>query len=147
MELLKLVITGTVGAFGFSVLFGTKPTHTPFAAFGGMLSTLVYALLDILGVNLFVSHFVAAVVCVIYSNILARVLKTPSMVFITSSIIVLVPGGSLFYTMSNIILGNSQAASAYALSTLQVALGIAGGIVIESLIVSLMSKFSHSRKH
>ena len=146
MEMLKLVLMGTVGAAGFAVLFCIKPKHIPFAAIGEALATLVYAIIDAAGLNLFVSNFVATVVCVVYSNILARVLKTPSMVFITAAIIPLVPGGSLFYTMSSIIQGNMLSAKVYGLNTLQVALGIAGGIVIESLIVIIMTKLMLAKK-
>ena len=113
MEIVKLVVTGMLGAAGFAVLFSIKPKHVPFAALGGAIATLVYVLFDIAEANLFVSNFVATLVCVIYSNILARLLKTPSMVFITASIIPLVPGGLLFYAMSNLILGDSLAAKTY----------------------------------
>ena len=146
MEILKLFVTGALGAAGFAILFSIKPKHVPFAAIGGAIASLVYAVIDVIGINLFISNFVATLICVIYANILARVLKTPSMVFITASIIPLVPGGSLFYTMSNLILGDSAAAKTYGLNTLQVALGIAGGIVIESLIVSVMTKIPKSKK-
>ena len=146
MELVKLIITGALGAFGFAFFFNIKPKHVLFAAIGGAIATLVYALIDMAEINLFVSNFAATLVCVVYSTVMARVLKTPSMVFITASIIPLVPGGSLFYTMSNLILGDSAAAKLYGLNTLQVALGIAGGIVIESLIVSIMSKIFAARK-
>lgn len=146
MELIKLIVTGTLGALGFAVFFNIKPKHVPFAAIGGAIATLVYALIDMAGINLFVSNFVATLVCVIYSTFMARALKTPSMVFITASIIPLVPGGSLFYTMSNLILGNSAAARLYGLNTMQVALGIAGGIVIESLILSIITKLSSAKR-
>ena len=146
MEILKLFVTGALGAAGFAILFSIKPKHVPFAAIGGAIASLVYAVIDVMGINLFISNFVATLICVVYANVLARVLKTPSMVFITASIIPLVPGGSLFYTMSNLILGDSAAAKVYGLNTLQVALGIAGGIVIESLIVSVMTKISKSKK-
>lgn len=143
MEILKLVITGAVGTAGFAILFSIKPKHIPFAVFGGAIATLVYSLANVAIESVFVSNFVATLVCVVYANILARILKTPSIVFITASVIPLVPGGSLFYTMSNMILGNYEAAKAYGLNTLKVALGIAGGIVIESLVVSVMMKLSH----
>lgn len=146
MEIVKLVVTGMLGAAGFAVLFSIKPKHVSFAALGGAIATLVYVLLDIAEANLFVSNFVATLVCVIYSNILARLLKTPSMVFITASIIPLVPGGLLFYAMSNLILGDSFAAKTYGLNALQVALGIAGGIVIESLVVTIMIKIIRTKK-
>lgn len=147
MEMIKLVIMGTLGAAGFAILFGIKPKHVAFAAVGGAIATLVYLLIDMMGVDLFVSNFVATLICVVYANILARTLKTPSAVFITAAIIPLVPGGSLFYTMSNIILGDSALAKLYGLNTLKVALGIACGIVIESLIVSVMSKLMTLKKY
>ena len=146
MEFFKLILTGTLGALGFAFFFNIKPKHVPFAAIGGTIATLVYVLIDMAGLNLFISNFVATLVCVVYSTVMARVLKTPSMVFITASIIPLVPGGALFYTMSNLILGNSDAAKVYGLNTLQIALGIAGGIVVESLIVSIITKIFASRK-
>ena len=146
MELFKLILTGTLGTLGFAFFFNIKPKHVPFAAIGGTIATLVYVLIDMAGLNLFISNFVATLVCVVYSTVMARVLKTPSMVFITASIIPLVPGGALFYTMSNLILGNSATAKVYGLNTLQIALGIAGGIVVESLIVSIMTKIFASRK-
>jgi uncharacterized membrane protein YjjB (DUF3815 family) len=146
MEILKLVITGTLGAAGFAVLFSIKRIHIPFAAIGGALSTLVYAILTAAGIGLFVSNFVASLACVIYSAVMARVLKTPSMVLISASVIPLAPGGSLFYTMSNIILGNYAAATIYGMNTLKVALGIAGGIAVESLIVGIINKIITVKK-
>lgn len=146
LNIIKLVIMGTLGAAGFAVFFSIKPKHIPFAAIGGAIATLVYAILDELGVDLFVSNFVASLFCVVYSNLFARWLKTPSMVFITASIIPLVPGGSLFYTMSNIIIGDSAVAKSYGLNTLKVALGIAGGIVIESLVVAIMERITKKRR-
>jgi len=146
MELVKLLITGTLGALGFAIFFNVKPRHIPFAAMGGAIATLVYAIIDMAGIDLFISNFAATLVCVVYSTVMARVLKTPSMVFITASIIPLVPGGSLFYTMSNLILGNSAAAKIYGLNTLRIALGIAGGIVVESLILSIITKLSSVKR-
>lgn len=144
--LLKLIITGTLGTLGFAILFGIKPKHIPIAAIGGLIATAVYVATDFWGANIFLSNFLATLTCVIYANIFARVLKTPSIVFITASIIPLVPGGSLFYTMSNIILGNGETAKIYGLNTLKVALGIAGGIVIESLVVSIMTRIFQNKK-
>ncbi|MBQ1965266.1 MAG: threonine/serine exporter family protein, partial [Clostridia bacterium] len=36
----------------------------------------------------------------VYAGIMARVLKTPATTFITTSLIPLIPGGSLYYTMA-----------------------------------------------
>lgn len=146
LNIVKLVVTGTLATGGFAIFFSIKPKHIPLAVIGGALATLVYAIMDEIGVDLFISNFLASLACVVYSNVLARMLKTPSIVFITASIIPLVPGGSLFYTMGSLILGNTQMAKSYGLSTLKVALGIAGGIVIESLVVLIMTKLVNGKK-
>ena len=40
VDIIKLVVTGTIGSAGFAVLFGIKPKHVGFAAIGGAIATL-----------------------------------------------------------------------------------------------------------
>jgi uncharacterized membrane protein YjjB (DUF3815 family) len=140
MEMLKLIITGTLGTLGFAVFFNVKPKHVPFAAIGGAIATSVYVLVGCFDFGPFATNLLATLACVLYSTIMARVLKTPSLVFITASIIPLVPGGALFYTMSNLILGDTVMALSYGMNTLLISLGIAVGIVVESLIVNILTR-------
>ena len=103
-------------------------------------SSAIYIILDDFGVSLFLSNFIASLASVIYSGIMARVLKTPTTIFVALCIIPLVPGGSLFYTMSNLIMWNQTEFFRYGLNTILIALGIAGGIVVESATVHLMGR-------
>ena len=50
------------------------------------------------------------------------------------SIIPLVPGGRLYYTMRAIVDGDADSAKIYAMETIVIALGIAVGIVVISLV-------------
>ncbi len=145
LYIIKMTVTGALGTLGFSLLFGVKPKFVPFATFGGAISTAVYVLLDMLGVGLFFSNFIATLACVIYSIVLSRTLKTPAVIFITAAIIPLVPGGALFNTMISIISKNSVLGMQYAKDSLSVALGIAAGIAIESLIVTVINKLKIKR--
>lgn len=145
LYIIKMTVAGTLGTVGFAFLFGVKMKFMPFAALGGSIATLVYVLLDLAGVGLFLSNFIATFTCVVYSIILSRSLKTPAVIFITTSIIPLVPGGMLFNTMISFISKDVALGLSYAKDSLSVALGIAAGIAIESLIVIAINKIKIKR--
>ena len=42
MEALKIIISGTIGTIGFSLLFKSNPRRTGFNALGGMITCIVY---------------------------------------------------------------------------------------------------------
>ena len=110
------------------------------ASLGGAVTCAIYVLFDSLGASLFVSNFVASLCSVLYSSILARVLKTPATIFVSACVIPLAPGGSLFYTMSNLIMWDREAFLMHGTNTLLVALGIAGGVLVESAAAYLIGK-------
>ena len=139
-HILMLIFVGMISTVGFAMLFHVKAAHIPFAAIGGALSSAIYIILDDFGISLFLSNFIASLVSVVYSGVMARVLKTPTTIFVSLCIIPLVPGGSLFYTMRNLIMWNQAEFFRYGLNTILIALGIAGGIVVESAIVHLMGR-------
>lgn len=146
MEELKLILTAAIGTAGFSLLFQIKPMHIPSATFGGALTCAIWLLLDRLGAALFLSNLIAALASVIYANILARILKTPASVFITACMIPLVPGGMLFNTMNCLILQDLTGFLLYGKNTLVTALGIAGGIAVESSATNVLGKVFHRNK-
>ena len=95
---------------------------------GGVISWGVYLVFDAIGAGLFVSSLISAAVAKIYSELLARYLKAPTTVFYIPAVIPLVPGGSLYYTMSYAASREWSNFMSYGWKTLQVALGIAVGI-------------------
>lgn len=138
MEYFVMILMSLIGTAGFAIIFRIKGAHVVPAALGGALTCAVYALFDYLGAALFLSNFLASLFAVLYSGILSKLLKTPSTIFVALCIIPLVPGSSLFYTMSNLIVWDAQAFWQYATDTLHIALGIASGIVLESAVVHLL---------
>ena len=61
---------------------------------------------------------------------MARVLKTPTTTFIITGLIPLIPGGSLYYTMTNAFSGNLQTFIEKGLYTLGLAGALAAGIIV-----------------
>lgn len=135
-EQIVMLIAGIFGTVGFSILFGVRAKHLPFAALGGIIACAVYILTASLGV--FISSTISAFVATLYGEIMARMRRAPVVTFLTPSIIVLVPGGALYYTVSNILSKNYVAASEYGLDTLDACLGIAAGIIVASLISNVI---------
>ena len=128
-----------VGSLGFALIFRVRSKHLAPASLGGALAFAVYFLLDFFGAHLFVSNFFAAAVAALYSELCARLLKAPSIVFTIPCLIPLVPGSLLYYTMSNLLAGTYDASFANFTKTMIVALGIAGGLIVVSVVFSVIN--------
>ena len=148
MQYLEMILMSLVGTAGFAIIFRIKGSHIGAAAIGGALTCAVYALFDFMGAELFLSNFLASLFAVVFSGIMAKLLKSPSTIFVSLCIIPIVPGSSLFYTMSNLIVWNETPFRQHATNTLHIALGIASGIVLESAVVHLLGliKKKHNLK-
>ena len=102
---------------------------------GGIITTLVYLLcLKTFNLNAILTNLIAAFVGGIYAEVMARIIKSPNTSFILPSLVPLVPGAALFFTMYNLINYNSQAMLSSLGSVLIGTLSIALGLVVSSVI-------------
>lgn len=152
MDIIKEGIGALIGTLGFSLLFGLQYKRLLASSAGGVFVWLIFASIRFLmPYNDFLCNFIPAIFGTAYSQVMAKVLKVPSTMFIFTSLIVLVPGGKLYYTMSNIIHGNFSSAISYALDTLEIAVAIAFGIVIimviTKVITYIINKRNREKKH
>ncbi|MBQ8214994.1 MAG: threonine/serine exporter family protein [Clostridia bacterium] len=136
---LLMILYGGIGAIGFSVLFGVHPKRLFFATLAGMICTSAYMLVEDLApaMNfgwLFLASFAGGAACTLYSEVMARVLKTPATVYLIPGLIPMVPGGSLYYTMAFLVQGDRDIAAQKGIDTLCVCLGISAGIVVMSVL-------------
>lgn len=129
-----LIVAAAIGTLGYCLVFNVKRDKIIYGCIGGILSTFLYFACVEAGWSLLIQNMIPAAVVTLYSEILARVVKAPATVFLIPSIIPLVPGGKLYYTMSAMVDGNDIKARIFAEQTLIIAVGIAVGIVIVSLI-------------
>ena len=141
-----MLITAALSTLGFSILFYIHPRRLPVATLGGLLTTGVYLLaVRFIGGEL-LPNLLAALAGAGYSEIMARVTKVPVPVYMVPCVIPLVPGSGLYGTMFNFVTGNYPAAAEAGLRTLQTALGIAGGIVIASVLGILFHRRLFAKK-
>lgn len=129
-----MLITAALATLGFSILFYIHPRRLVVATLGGVLTTGIYLLgVHFIGGELF-PNLLGALVGAGFSEIMGRLTKVPVPIYMVPCVIPLVPGGGLYETMFNFVAGNYAAAATAGMRTLQIALGIAGGIVIASVL-------------
>ena len=133
-EIIIKIIAGTIATFGFAILFRLKPSHWPFAVIDGLFACICYfGFTELFGGN-FLPNLLAAFVASLFADLFARMCKAPSTVFILPGCIALVPGGTLYYAMSNLLSENREVALEYFLTTLTIGIAIGGGIIGASLL-------------
>jgi uncharacterized membrane protein YjjB (DUF3815 family) len=77
---------------------------------------------------------IASALAVAYSDFMAHRIKVPATVMIIPAIVPLVPGGGLYYTMLGAVSQDMARFSANGTSALQVAAGLAIGIIAVTAI-------------
>ena len=137
----------TVGTLIYSILMRLQWRHLPAIALGATITYIIFVLLwQQAGWHLFFANMVAAMTTTVYAEIMARILKAPVAIYSNPSIIPLVPGGSLYYTMAALMEGNQMEFIARGTDTLMSALGIAVGIIAVSVIDVFLPRPGFKRK-
>ncbi len=134
------IVAGVVGTAGFAVLFRLKPSHWALASVDGLLACVAYFFFtDVFG-TVFLPNVFAALVAAFFAEIFARIAKAPSTVFLLPGIICMVPGGTLYYSMSNLLNENYVEAAQNLLVTAEVAIALGGGIIGASILKIVIFK-------
>ena len=134
-ETLIIVLSGLVGTVGFSILFKSDKNRILCNAIGGALTCLVYAVCCYFFENVFLQNFFPALFVTAYAEVMARLVKAPATPILACSIISLVPGGKLYYTTYYFVIGDELKFDSTLSETLQIAAGLAVGIICISVIV------------
>ena len=137
-EILQIV-TGLLGSVAFSILFHVRGRKLVFAGLGGFLSWAIFVLLKFLTESEPIRYFLVAILISVYAEILARVLRTPTTTFIMSSLIPLIPGGSLYYTMASLFDGTLDGFLEKGIYTLELSAALALGIVLSGAVARMIA--------
>lgn len=117
-----------VGSLGFCLLFNVRAARIPYTVVGAMITWMIYLFAEAAGMTVFVCSLLSAVFATIFSEVLALRLRAPVTAFLMPVLIPLVPGGSLYHTVYNLITGDAALSSQYMNATLMTCLGIVLGI-------------------
>lgn len=141
------ILSGFVGTLGFAVLFNIRGKRFLFGGLGGLLSWLLFVIFSRFIPNEAINYFVVAVIISLYAEVLARILKTPTTTFITISLIPLIPGGSLYYTMAYAFESDMTRFLEKGIYTLELASALALGIIIATTGTKVLFATLAKRTH
>ena len=133
------IVTCILGTLGFSILLKVSKQKLIFTVIGGTISAVIYYFMTANGYDTFKSTLFAMIAICVYSEVLARITKTPANVILIPSTIPLLPGGFLYYSLSYLIHADRENFYFYTKETVFVGMGIALGAVIVSIIVTFIN--------
>ena len=131
-----------IGTLSFCIIFNIKGRNLFFTSLGGGLSWFFYTYFTALGLSEITSLFLSSLILASYSEIMARLFKSPVTTFVICALIPLVPGSGMYYTMLASIQGNINKSLTLGLNTLSSAGALALGIVL----ISSLSRLINSAK-
>ena len=132
------VLSAFIGTFGFSVLFNVRGKRLFFASLGGLIAWLFFVIFIIFIPSEVTIYFIVALIASLYAEIMARLLKTPTTTFIITALIPLIPGSSLYYTMSYAFQSDLEKFMHKGIYTLELASSLALGVIIASAFIKLI---------
>lgn len=133
------ILLAAIGSAGFAIALNAKNSRILAGGLGGGISWGIYIFCECLLLNEFYSSLIAAIFVYIYSAILSKIQKAPISVFFAPTVIPLLPGGGLYYTIYALMENNRQEFYSNGKETLQISLGLVIGFVISSVIWNLIS--------
>lgn len=138
LTLLVRVVASFFASLGFAVMFRIHRRHLAVISLGGAITYFLYDLVLFFSASCFVAGLLSTVFAALFSEILARARHAPTVVFLLPCVIPTIPGGNLYYAMRYLLAGESVLALDNLRITLQVALGVAGGIIIVSVFFGIL---------
>ena len=140
------ILSGFVGSIGFAILFNIRGKRLVVTGIGGFASWFIFVILSWYIPSEAIIYFIVACGISIYAEIMARVVKAPTTTFIISSLIPLVPGSSLYYTMANAFEGNLTVFLQRGVYTLELAAALALGIIVSTAVAKIFYGTLNKRK-
>jgi len=96
-------VSALIGTVGFALIFSIGTKRLVWASLGGLLTWVMYELAILFGGGPLIAAFASSLFMSLYSEAMARIVRAPTVVFLFPSAIPIVPGGSLYYSMYNLI--------------------------------------------
>lgn len=137
-------LMGSIGAVGFAVLFNVPRKQIHLIAIASAVSWVVYLACVHAGLGIFFSMFWSTVTASGISEILARVVKAPVLLFLVPVLIPTIPGKDLYQMMSCLVRGQYrsvlQVGQDLGLQALAIAFGITVVASIMRILITLVTK-------
>jgi len=140
------LIASFICCIGFSIVFNIHGTGIFLCSFGGVIAWFVYIVTIKLGFTELSGFFWAAAVCSAYAEIMARIRKFPAISYLVVSILPLIPGAGIYYSMNYAVRGEMDNFVTQGMHTIAIAGSMAVGIILVSTAFRIYSLWKRSRK-
>ena len=140
------VLSAFIASFAFGIVFNIKGKNLFFSALCGALGWFIYKFSLRIGSSDTTALFLASVGLSVYSEVFARILKTPVTTFVITALIPLVPGGGMYYTMYEAINGDIMKSLEIGLTTLANAGSLSLGVIFVSTVTRLLMSARKKRE-
>ncbi|TQR20407.1 threonine/serine exporter family protein [Psychrobacillus vulpis] len=133
-------ILSFAAAASFGILFNAPKKSLLSCGLVGMTGWLIYAVVDQLSNDPVEASFAGAFTIAFVAHIMARHYRMPVIIFSVAGIIPLVPGGSAYNAMRNIVEKDYNVAMEYGSLAFMISGSIAMGLVFAEIITQLYLK-------
>ncbi|NLW42235.1 MAG: threonine/serine exporter [Tissierellia bacterium] len=146
MDHLIQFIYGFFASVAFAVIFYTPKRALFYSGVIGGIGWIVYRYL--LGTinQVLAAALIAAILIGTLSAVFAIIIKIPTLILYIPSLIPLVPGGGMYYTMYYLIQQDMDLFGAKALETSLIAIALATGIFLSTSIINMLAQIFHIKK-
>ena len=128
------IVMAFLGALGYSTIYNVKGDRLAACGLGGGLSWIAYLFAGTFTVNDPSRYLFATIVVTFYAEKMAKYKKAPATIFLVSAIMPLVPGGSLYRSLSYAVDQKWHEFSMTGMNTLVIALAIAVGMLVTTSV-------------
>ena len=126
-----------IACIGFTILFNIHDIGVFFCALGSSLVWAIYCLTVHFGGSEIMAYFLGAVFSSAFSEVMARIRKFPALTYLVISVLPLIPGAGVYYTMNYAVRGDMAQFASRGMYTAAIAGIIAVGILLVSTSVRL----------
>ncbi len=144
--MMKQIVLAFFGSIFPVILFNIDRKKIIWTGFCGAIGWATYLAVYKYTVSPVSASFTGSFVVGVYSELMARKLRTPAVQFSIPGIFPLVPGITAFNTINYIVEQNYSAAYSKGMQTVAVAGAIAFGIMLSSTTFRFISKLMMSKK-
>ena len=144
-SLLIQTFVGVVGTFGFCLILNIHGSGMALCLLGGAFSWLAYKFCVEIGISENISYLIASACVSFYAEIIARVRKYPAISYLLASLVPLIPGAGIYYTMSFAVSGDMNAFLNRGAATAAIAVSLAAGVLLVSTIFRMWGVW-HKRR-
>ncbi|MBD7944078.1 threonine/serine exporter family protein [Psychrobacillus sp. Sa2BUA9] len=139
-------IISFIAAAAFGVIFNAPRKSLVYCGLVGMVGWLVFSLVRYLNDDPIIASFAGAFSIAFVAHIMAKKFKMPMIIFSVAGIIPLVPGGSAYNAMRNVVEEDYGVAVEYAALALMISGAVAMGLVFAEIITQIWLKSLKSMK-